>query len=50
MHTCTACDTLTRTERLWHGLYLRWYDADRAGRKVRAAVYGWLADAVIARS
>lgn len=33
--------------RLWHFLYCRWHDADRAGRPRRAAVWGWLADRMV---
>lgn len=29
---------------IWHALYCRWYDHDRAGHPRRAAAYGWLAD------
>ncbi len=31
---------------IWHRAYCNWYDHDRAGHTVRAAVWGWLADRV----
>lgn len=32
---------------LWHRAYCRWYDHDRAGHRVRAAVWGWWADRIV---
>ncbi|MGZ6772825.1 MAG: hypothetical protein ACXVIQ_14625 [Ilumatobacteraceae bacterium] len=32
---------------LWHRAYCNWYDADRAGRKIRAAVWGFVADHLV---
>lgn len=32
---------------LWHRAYCNWFDHDRAGRTVRAALYGWLADRIV---
>lgn len=37
----------TGLTRAWHGAYCRWYDADRAGRKFLAAVWGRAADALV---
>lgn len=34
------------SEKAWHAAYCRWYDADRAGHPIRAAVWGWLADRI----
>lgn len=28
----------------WHRAYCRWYDHNRAGHRVRAAIWGWIAD------
>lgn len=28
----------------WHRAYRRWYDHNRAGHRVRAAIWGWIAD------
>ncbi|WP_281380807.1 hypothetical protein [Nocardioides panaciterrulae] len=32
---------------LWHRAYCNWFDHDRAGHNVRAAVWGWLADRLV---
>ena len=32
---------------LWHRAYCDWYDHDRAGHKVRAAIFGWIADRIV---
>ena len=37
---------LTTRDRIWHALYCRWYDAREVGHRRRAAIWGWLADAV----
>lgn len=29
---------------LWHTAWCRWFDHHRAGHRVRAAVWGWVAD------
>lgn len=29
---------------IWHAAYARWYDHDKAGHRVRAAIWGWVAD------
>lgn len=34
-------------ETIWHRAYVRWYDNNRAGRRVRAAVWGWVADRLV---
>lgn len=28
----------------WHIAYARWYDHDRAGHRIRAALWGWITD------
>ena len=33
--------TLTGINAVWHECYCRWYDHDRAGHRLRAAVWGW---------
>lgn len=33
--------------RVWHFCYCRWYDADRAGHRRRAAAWGWLANRAV---
>ena len=50
MHTCTGCDTLTTRDRLWHGLYVAWYDHAALGHVRRARVYGWAADQMVRRA
>lgn len=37
----------TGLTRAWHGTYCRWYDADRAGRKRLAAVWGVVSDVLV---
>lgn len=32
---------------LWHNAYCRWYDHDRAGHRVRAAIWGRIADQIV---
>lgn len=32
---------------LWHRAYCAWYDADRGGKRVRAAAWGWIADRLV---
>lgn len=32
---------------LWHRAYRNWYDADRAGHAIRAAVWGFVADRLV---
>lgn len=32
---------------LWMNLYCWWYDADQAGHRRRAAVWGWCADRIV---
>ncbi len=34
-------------DHIWHAAYARWYDNDKAGHQRRAAVWGFLADAII---
>lgn len=31
----------------WHRAYCRWYDHREAGHRIRAALWGWLADRVV---
>lgn len=38
---------LSAGSRLWHAFYCLWFDADRAGRRCRAAVWGWVADRLV---
>lgn len=52
--TCSAAvrrsESLPRlplTLAVWHWLYCRWWEADRAGRRRRAVVWGWLADSMV---
>lgn len=33
-----------RNTALWHRAYCNWYDRDRAGHRVRAAAWGFIAD------
>lgn len=47
VHSCNGCNTLTVRERVWHGLYVRWYDATVAGHRIRAHVLGVIADAIV---
>jgi len=28
----------------WHHAYVRWFDHDRAGHRIRATLWGWIAD------
>lgn len=42
-----GCSTLPRGARLWHGAYCAWYDHDRAGHGLRAALWGWFADRIV---
>lgn len=37
-------DTMTA---LWHRAFCRWFDHDRAGHRVRAAVWGSVADRLV---
>lgn len=32
---------------LWHHAYCNWYDRDRAGHRVRAIAWGWVADRLV---
>ena len=32
---------------VWHQAYCRWYDQRAAGHRIRAAVFGFLADRVV---
>lgn len=32
---------------IWHRAYCTWYDHHHAGRRVRAAVWGWIADRLV---
>lgn len=34
-------------DRIWHTAYARWYDNRKAGHRLRAALWGFLADAFI---
>jgi len=40
------CDDRTHPPRqaLWHRAFCAWYDHDRAGRRVRARAWGFIAD------
>ena len=43
------CDDATHTfgTAIWHRAYCNWYDADRAGRSLRASLWGWFADRLV---
>jgi len=28
----------------WYDAYVRWFDHDRAGHRIRSALWGWIAD------
>lgn len=45
MFTCKCCPDEAYRHRVWHRLYIAWYDHDHAGHRVRAAVIGRIADA-----
>ena len=32
---------------LWHSAYCNWYDHDRAGHRLRATAWGWIADRLV---
>lgn len=32
---------------IWQSAYVKWYDHDRAGHKVRAGIWGWIADRIV---
>lgn len=32
---------------IWHRMYINWFDNDRAGNRVRAALWGFAADATV---
>lgn len=32
---------------VWHRAYCNWYDHDRAGHRVRAAAWGFIADRLV---
>ena len=34
-------------EGVWHRAYCTWYDHDRAGHRLRAAVWGFFADRIV---
>ena len=42
-------DTPPTRTRLWHAAYARWYDHRAAGHRVRAFIWGLIADAVCPR-
>lgn len=44
MHACNGCRTEPPASRAWHGAFVRWYDADRAGHRFRARLWGFAAD------
>ena len=31
----------------WHRAYVKWYDHHRAGHRVRAVIWGWVADRIV---
>ena len=31
---------------IWHAAYARWYDHHLAGHRIRAAIWGWIADRI----
>lgn len=47
MHHAKDCCDDTIGTRLWHPAYCAWYDQDRAGHRLRAAVWGWIADRIV---
>lgn len=42
-----GCEFLAAAASRWHAAYCRWYDHDRAGNRVRAAVWGFIADRIV---
>lgn len=42
-----GCASLDRVTSAWHNAFCRWYDHDRAGHKVRALLWGVVADQII---
>lgn len=49
--TChEGCGEVAPMSALWHRAYCRWYDADRAGHRRRAAAWGWVADRLAGRA
>ena len=32
---------------VWHAAFCRWYDHRKAGHRVRAALWGWIADRLV---
>ena len=44
--TCDCCSELPAKERVWHRAYQRWYVHDRAGQKLRAGLWGIIADGI----
>lgn len=38
MLACKCCDSLPYPDRVWHGLFRRWYDHDQAGHRIRARI------------
>lgn len=47
MHNVTNCCDDQIGTRVWHGAYCAWFDHDRAGHRLRAAVWGWFADRIV---
>lgn len=50
MHKDTCLDEKCKTwngMRLWHVAYCAWYSHDRAGHRIRAALWGWYADRIV---
>lgn len=44
MHNAKNCCEGSIGTRIWHPFYCAWLDHGDAGHRVRAAVYGWIAD------
>ncbi len=45
--TCKCGETHGAMTTLWHRAYCRWYDHREAGHRLRAAVWGWVADRLV---
>lgn len=45
MHDLDCCSGFGT--RAWHHAYAAWYDHRDAGHRIRAAMFGWLADRLV---